>query len=149
MKECALKSIWIAHVIIKKAICNLNNMALVVGKSAQEAIMAVEKYYALLVKLLPITELLEGFRTRELLSFDQKSELDNLISPKEKTEYFLDFILLPGLSIDFTGHFDEMVIMMKESDDVLVKDLVEKLMLHVSNVKTNSDAGIVWMYEMF
>ena len=113
------------------------------AKSAQEAMMAVEEYYALLVKVLPITKLLEDFHTRELLSFDQKSELDSLISPKEKTEYFLDCMLLPGLSIDYTGHFDGMVIMMKESDDVLVKDLVEKLMLHVSNVKTNSDAGII------
>ena len=36
-------------------------------------------------------------------------------------------MLIPGLSINYTGHFDEMVTMMKESDDILARLLVEKL----------------------
>ena len=39
---------------------------------------------------------------------------------------------MPALKIDYTGYFDEMVIMMKESDDVLARRLVEKLILSTS-----------------
>ena len=96
-------------------------------KSAEEAISAVQTYYPNLLELLPIGKLVERFYSRKLLSFDQKSELDSRTLRKEKTGYFLDAIPIPGLNIDYTEHFDEMITMMKESDDVLAKRLVEKL----------------------
>ena len=95
---------------------------------AEEAKRAVQRCYPSLLKLLPISKLVEHFYSQMLLSFDQKSKLDSLPSPVEQIKYFLDEILIPGLSIDYTGHFDEMIIMMKKSDDILTQCMVEKLM---------------------
>ena len=96
--------------------------------SAEEAKRAVKKCYPDLLKLLPINELVIRFYSRDLLPFNRKSELDSLNLPKEKVRYFLDEMVMPGLDIGYAGHFDEMVTMMKESDDILVRRLVKKLM---------------------
>ena len=97
------------------------------AKSAEEAKKTVQKFYPTLLKLLPISELVERFYSLQLLSDHRKSKLDSLTSLKEKIAYFLDDVLIPGLSINYTGHFDEMITVMKESDDVLARFLVEKL----------------------
>ena len=97
------------------------------AKSAKEAQRAVRICYLNLVKLLPIDELVDHLYCRELLSNSRKSKLDSLTAQEKKIRYFLDEILIPGLSIDYTGHFDEMVVMMQDSDDVLTRCLVEKL----------------------
>lgn len=97
------------------------------ARSAEEAKKTIQKLYPTLLTLLPIRELVERFYSFQLLSHDRKSEIDSLTSPKEKTAYFLDKMLIPGLSINYTRHFDEMVTMMKESDDDLIRFLVEKL----------------------
>ena len=60
---------------------------------------------------------MEEFYSLQLLSDHRKSKIDSLTSLK-KIAYFLDDVLIPGLSINYTGHFDEMITMMKESDDV-------------------------------
>ena len=106
--------------------------------SVEEFKKAVKKCYPNLLELLPISKLIERFLSHELLSFDRKSELDKLNSPKDKIRYFLDEILIPGLNINYTGHFDEMVNMMKGSDDVLVKLLVKKLIPNASSTLTPS-----------
>ena len=97
------------------------------AKSAEEARKAIQKVYPTLLKLLPIGALVEHFYSLQLLSYERKSKLDSLTSPKEKITYFLDEMLIPGLSINYTRHFDEMIAMMKESDDDLTRFLVEKL----------------------
>ena len=97
------------------------------AKSAEEAKKAIQKFYPTLLKLLPISELVERFYSIQLLSDHRKSKIDSLTSLREKIAYFLDDVLIPGLSINYTGHFDEMITMMKESDDVLARFLVEKL----------------------
>ena len=97
------------------------------AKSAEEAKKTVQKFYPSLLKLLPISELVERFYSLQLLSDHRKSKIDSLTSFKEKIAYFLDDVLIPGLSINYTGHFDEMITMMKESDDILARCLVEKL----------------------
>ena len=111
------------------------------ARSAEEAKRAVKRCYLNLLELLPINRLVERLYSRALLSIDRKSEIDGLPSPKEKTRHFLDAILIPGLNVDYTGHFDEMVSMMKESDDVLVKCLVEKL---IPDISTTPSAGILF-----
>ena len=97
------------------------------AKFAKEAQEAVKSCFPNLVKLLPISELVDHLYSRKLLSNNRKLKLDTFTTREEKIRYFLDEILIPGLSIDYTGHFDEMVIMMKESDDVLTRYLVKKL----------------------
>ena len=94
-------------------------------KSAEEANKAIQKFYPNLLKVLPITELVERFYSVHLLSHYHKSNLDGLPSRKDKAAYFLDEMLIPGLSMNCTKHFDEMITMMKESDDILARHLVE------------------------
>ena len=110
------------------------------AKSAEEAKKMIQKFYPSLLKLLPIIELVERFYSLQLLSDHRKSKIDSLNSLKEKIAYFLDDVLIPGLSINYTEHFDEMITMMKESDDVLVRFLVEKLS-PVSVVSSPSDSA--------
>ena len=111
---------------------------------AEEIKRAVQKFYPYLVKAIPMSELTESFfsrpSSRQLLSIDQKAKLDSLLSPEEKTKYFLDEILIRDLTVGFTGRFDEMIVMMKESDDVLAKILVRQLMPDVS---ATSSMGMV------
>jgi len=101
-------------------------------KSVEEAKKAIQKCYPNLLQLLPISELIERFYSLELLSHDRKSKLDSLTSPEGKIKYFLDEMLIPGLNIGYTGHFDAMITMMKESDDVLTRRLCEKLLPDVA-----------------
>ena len=117
-------------------------------KSAEEANKAIQKYYSNLLKelpeVLPINELVERFFSGHLLSYDQKSKLDSLHSRKKKIAYFLDEILMPGLSMNYTKYFNEMITMMKESDDALARHLVElidKELIPTTSVTT--DTGIV------
>ena len=120
--------------------------------SAEEAKRAVQKCYPNLLELLPISKLVDRLYSRELLSFDRKSRLDSLTSLEEKIKHFLNVILIPGLNVDYTGHFDEMVDMMKESDDVLFKCLVKKLIPDVSAAPTRltdelfTNTGKLWDY---
>ena len=93
----------------------------------EEAKKAVRECYSDFKNVLPINKLVEYFYTRNLLSVDHKEKFDGLTSRKDKIVYFLDEILIPGLSIGFTEHFDNMVTMMKESDDMLANRLAEKL----------------------
>ena len=111
--------------------------------SAVEAKRVVKKYYSNLMKILPIDKLVHRLYTSKscgLLTPWQKSKLDSLTSPEEKVRYFSDKILFPGLDVDFTGHFDEMLTMMKESDDVLVRHLAGKL--DVSVAPSTADASL-------
>ena len=126
------------------------------AKSAKKAQRAVQNCYPNLVKLLPIVEVVDHLYRRELLSANQKSKFGNFTLREEKIRYFLDEILIPGLTIDYTGHFDEMVIMMTESDDVLTRCLVKKLITpdgasdNASETDTLStaDTGMEWYYEI-
>ena len=92
----------------------------------------VRDWYPDLLKQLPINELVDRFESLHLLGSDRKSKLDSLASPKEKVKYFVDEMLSPGLAMEFTGYFDEMVKMMEESDDISMKHLVEKMTREIS-----------------
>ena len=106
---------------------------------AEEIKRTVQTFYPYLVEALPISKLTESFFSRQLLSVDQKAKLDSLLSPGEKIKYFLDEILIRDLTAGFTGRFDEMIVMMKESDDVLTKILVRQL---IPDVSATSSTGI-------
>ena len=128
------------------------DMAEDMAKPAEEAKQTVKKWYPNLVKLLPITELVDRFDSLHLLSSNRKSKFDSVTSPEEKVKCFLDEILIPGLDIEYTGHFDEMIKMMKESSDASTKRLAEEITREVSiapekdtsfisNVSSNTDTG--------
>ena len=115
-------------------------------KTSEETQRAVKKCYLNLLKLLPINELAERLYSHEKLSYKQKSVLSSFASLEEKTRYFLDEILIPGINIGYSGHFDEMLIIMKESDNILTRLLAEKLMTNITTavpIDTSvTDAGI-------
>ena len=100
--------------------------------SAKETRRTVKSWYPDLLKQLPIDELTERFENLHLLSSEQRSKFDGLASPEEKVGWFLNELLTPGLMVDYTGHFDEMVKMMKESDDTSMKLLADKMTQEIS-----------------
>ena len=94
------------------------------AKSAEAAKKAVQKFYPNLLEVLPITEVVNCFRSRHLLSNHHKSELNDLPLLEKKIEYFLDKMLIPGLSLNYTVYFDGMIDTMRQSDDALARHLV-------------------------
>ena len=49
-----------------------------------------------------------------------KGRIESLLTDREKTEYFLDKVIKPGLEIKYTKLYDEMLGMMRTSDDPTV-----------------------------
>ena len=69
-----------------------------------DAIGVFKKFYSELTKVLPmiINNLVTTLYSSELLSGDHKGRIDPLSTIKEKTEYFLDKVIKPGLEIAYT-----------------------------------------------
>ena len=65
----------------------LNNLRRDMTKPAEEAKRTVKKWYPDLVKLLPITELVDHFDSLHLLSSNRKLKFDSVTSPEEKVKY--------------------------------------------------------------
>ena len=88
-----------------------------------------KKFYSELTKVLPmiITNLVTTLYSSGLLSGDNKNSIDCLLTNKEKTEYLLDKVIKPGLEIEYTEQFDEMLRVMRTSDDPAVNYLVDKI----------------------
>ena len=87
-----------------------------------------KEFYIKLLEVLPTSHLIPHFYSRNLLSNDHKSKLDGLTTDKEKAEYFLDKVIKPGLEIGYTEQFDEMLLIMLNSDDPPVKHLADEIM---------------------
>jgi len=94
---------------------------------ARSAKDAFKEFYTKLEKVLPIDSLKSQFYSRNLLSNDHKSKLDAMTGDKEKVEYFLDKVINPGLQIGYTKQFDEMLLIMQNSDDPPVKYLADEI----------------------
>ena len=88
-----------------------------------------KQFYSELTKVLPmiITTLVTKLYSNKLLSGDQKSTIDSLATTKEKAVYFLDEVIKPGLEINYTKLFDEMLRVMESSDDPTVNYLVNEI----------------------
>ena len=88
-----------------------------------------KKFYLELTKVLPmiINSLVTKLYSDKLLSGDQKTSIDSLATGKEKTAYFLDEVINPGLEINYTKLFDEMLRVMESSDDPTVNYLVNEI----------------------
>ena len=74
-----------------------------------------------------INNLVTTLYSRELLSGDHKGCIDSLLTTKEKTEYFLDKVIKPALEIKYTKQFDEILRVMKTSDDCTILYLVDEI----------------------
>ena len=74
-----------------------------------------------------INDLVTKLYSDKLLSGNHKDCIDSLATGKEKTEYLLDKVVKPGLEINFTKLFDEMLRVMESSDDPTVNYLVNEI----------------------
>ena len=86
-----------------------------------------KEFYLKLLEVLPTGHLISQFYSRNLLSDVHKCKLDALTNEKERAEYFLDKVIKPGLQIDYTKQFDEMLLIMQSSDDPPVKYLADEV----------------------
>ena len=114
----------------------------IMGVDAKADSMDVfKKFYSELTKVLPmiINNLVTKLYSDKLLSGAHKGCIDSLLTTKEKTEYFLDKVIKPGLEIEYTKQFDEMLRVMKASDDSAVNYLVDKMQKFISAIMTPVD----------
>ena len=91
-----------------------------------------KKFYPSLLEILPVDVLTIQLFSKNLLSDTHKDKLDSLaaskaINRKEKAKYFLDEVITPGLRIKYTEQFDEMLVIMEDSDDPPVKFLASEI----------------------
>ena len=94
-----------------------------------DAVEVFKRFYSKLTKVVPmiINDLVTKLYSDKLLSGNHKDCIDSLATAKEKVEYFLDKVIKPGLEIDFTKLFDEMLRVMESSDDPTVNYLVNEI----------------------
>ena len=88
-----------------------------------------KKYYSELTKVLPmiINNLVTKLYSDKLLSGDHKGRIDSMPIDEEKTEYFLNKVIKPGLEIKYTKLFDGMLGVMRTSDDSTINYLVSEI----------------------
>ena len=84
-------------------------------------------FYAKLLKVLPMKTIVIEFYSRNLLPGDHKANIEALDTQKQKAEYFLDYVIKPGIEVGYTGQFDEMLKVMEISDDPAVKFVVGEI----------------------
>ena len=90
---------------------------------------AFKKFYPKLAEVLPayINTVVADFLSRKLLPTFHQGNLDSLKTDKEKSEYFLNKLIKSGLEVNFTKQFEEMLKVMRRSDDYAVNCLVDDI----------------------
>ena len=96
-------------------------------KMAEIAERAFQKFYPKLSEVLPISSIVTDFYSQGLLAGDHKANIDALDTQKRKAEYFLDYVIKPGLKVGYTGQFDKMLRVMEISDDPAVQFVVGEI----------------------
>ena len=101
------------------------------GRGVDTAMDTFKKFYPSLLEILPVDVLTIQLFSKNLLSDDHKDKLGSLAASKatnkEKATYFLDAVIAPGLRIGFTKQFDEMLVIMANSDNPPVKFLASEI----------------------
>ena len=103
-----------------------------------------KKYYPKLLEVLPVDVLTTQFFAKRLLSNAHKEKLDGLstarVINKEKAKYFLDEVIAPGLKIGYMQQFDEMLMIMTNSDEPPVKFLATEITKSRNSIVTPTGA---------
>ena len=66
--------------------------------------------------------------SKKLLSSAHKCKLQDMPTTRERAKYFLDEVIERGLEVDYKSQFDEMLAVMANSDDPLVKFMANEMM---------------------
>ena len=95
-------------------------------KSANELF---ERYYMGLVFSLPVTDIdfSDKLFEHDLLPGDLRTKLESLTAHNERSSYFLDNVIKPGLAIGDSRNFVNLLIVMKTSKYDNIKDLAIKI----------------------
>ena len=86
-------------------------------------------YYAALVSLLPFndTDFMGELLEHGLLPGDVESKLESLTVHNERSSYFLDNVIKPGLVVGNNSHFVSLITIMKGNKHDNVKALATKI----------------------
>ena len=88
-----------------------------------------EQYYLCLVFSLPIkdTDFMDELFKHDLLPGDLKIKLESLTVHNERSSYFLDNVIKPGLAVGNNKGFISLLAVMKNNKHDNVKDLAKKM----------------------
>ena len=95
----------------------------------RSAIKLFDSYYTALVFLLPIKDIdfIDELVKHDLLPGELKIKLEQLTSHDERSSYFLDNVIKPGLVVDNIRCFVSLLTVMKCNKQDNVKELAKKL----------------------
>ena len=103
----------------------LNTVATATAVTKRSVTDLFGHYYAALISLLPFndTDFMDELLKHGLLPGDVKSKLESLTVHNERSSYFLDNVIKPGLVVGNNSHFVSLVAIMKGNKHDNVKDL--------------------------
>ena len=117
-----------------------------VDLTASDPMEVFKKFYSEFTKVLPmiINDLVTKLYSDKLLSGDHKRRIDSLPTDEDKTEYFLDKVIKPGLEIKYTKLFDGMLGVMTTNDDSTINYLISEIQKFISGLSaTGSSISLV------
>ena len=77
----------------------------------------------------------------ELLPGDMENNIKAQATQVEKATYFINHLIKPSLDIDSTVYPEQLLVAMKESGYVHIKELANKIKYEIAN--SNNTAGIL------
>ena len=104
-----------------------SNSYIVIAK--RSAVELFEYYYTVLGYSLPIkdTDILDKLYKHDLLPGDLKIKLETLTEHYERSSYFLDNVIKPGLAVGDRNCFVSLLAIMRNCKDSNVKDLANRV----------------------
>ena len=85
----------------------------------------IQQQYDKLIRL-PVDTLLPALYANEVVTFDQKEEIEELPQKKKRMEFVLNLIIR-SLDIEIGGLYNGLLKVLKESEDVTARELARKL----------------------
>ena len=98
-----------------------------VDKSCSKTIKNIQNKYSRLSTSFPVDGLLPRLYSKEVIDKEQKEAIQGKSLRKEKVSYLFDEVIVPELEAGISTKYDNLIEVMKTSDDTLDKRLVELL----------------------
>ena len=89
------------------------------------ALATIQEQYDKLIHL-PIDSLLPSLYAYNIITFDQKEEIEELPQKKRRMKYVLNLII-HSLDAEISGLYNEFLKVIKKSGDLVAKELLKKL----------------------
>ena len=98
-----------------------------VDENCSKAIKHIRNNYSRLTTSFPIDGLLPRLYSKEVIDQEQKEAIRVKSLRKEKVSFLFDEVIIPELEAGISTKYDNLIEVMKSSDDSLAKRLVELL----------------------